>query len=140
MANHSARRSVMQAGRKVVDIGVATPQVMAHRLTRMAFAGPLLSERDRNEFMGMMLEKQQAFGQAWWAACNAAVCSPCANAWAVWHTVMSGQLATQPAAWWKLTEHAWHPAAQIWNAALTPIHSKATSNAKRLSRTRIVQA
>ena len=35
---------------KSMELGMAVPVVMAHRLTRMAVAGPTPSVRDRKEF------------------------------------------------------------------------------------------
>jgi len=43
---------------KLAELGVAAPQVVSHRLTRMALAGPALNARDRKEFTGMVVEKQ----------------------------------------------------------------------------------
>ncbi|MEO7852481.1 MAG: hypothetical protein ABIR94_09560 [Rubrivivax sp.] len=48
-----------------MELSVAVPQVVAHRMVRMAMAGPVLSARDRKEFAGMVAEKQQAFAQSW---------------------------------------------------------------------------
>ena len=45
---------------QLVDLGIAAPQVVAHRLARMAAAGTTPSARDRREFTGMVLEKQTA--------------------------------------------------------------------------------
>jgi len=42
---------------KLAGLGFAAPQVIAHRLTRMALAGPTMSARDRKEFTGMVVEK-----------------------------------------------------------------------------------
>ena len=50
---------------KLAELGFAAPQVIAHRLARMALAGPTLSARDRKEFTGMAMEKQAAVEQAW---------------------------------------------------------------------------
>src|SRR4051812_4151216 len=50
---------------KLAELGVAAPQVIAHRLTRMMWAGPAISPRDRKEFTGMVVEKQAAVAQAW---------------------------------------------------------------------------
>ena len=55
------------AVRKAADIAVAAPQVIAHRVTRMALAGPLPDARDRKEFTGMVQEKQLAFAQSFLA-------------------------------------------------------------------------
>ena len=135
MTRNTAGRSALQAGRKAMDIGVATPQVVAHRLTRMACAGPHLSARDQKEFMNMVLEKQLAFSQSWWAACNAASHSPWSSIWSSWNQALTGGMLATPWHWWNLTEQTMSPAHDIWNAALTPIHQKATSNARRLART-----
>ena len=50
---------------KSMELAIAVPQVVAHRVTRLALAGPKPSERDRNEFQMMVIEKQAAFVQAW---------------------------------------------------------------------------
>ena len=42
------------------QLAVAVPQVVAHRVTRMAIAGPKLSQRDRKEFALMVAEKESA--------------------------------------------------------------------------------
>src|SRR5438128_1971363 len=64
----------LRAGRGLIDLvpvdselAFAVPQVVAHRLTRMALAGPVLSARDRREFHGMGQEKVHAFWQSWFA-------------------------------------------------------------------------
>ena len=50
---------------KSMELALAVPQVFAHRVTRMALAGPKLSDRDRKEFQIMVTEKQAVFAQAW---------------------------------------------------------------------------
>ncbi|MBZ8140733.1 hypothetical protein CLD22_12580 [Rubrivivax gelatinosus] len=115
------------------ELAFAVPQVVAHRLARMAFAGPSLSARDRREFSGMVSEKGTAFAGAWmgmgwqmlrvqqqmglamWRAC-----------WAPW-LGRDGGLARQ-----------WLAAApSVMAAGLAPVHRKAVANAKRLGRTRL---
>ena len=59
------RRNAKSSAAKVVDISLAAPQVVAHRVARMVQSGPVLSERDRKEFTGMVQEKQLAFSQSW---------------------------------------------------------------------------
>ena len=41
------------------------PQVVAHRVMRMAIAGPSVSERDRKEFQRMSAEKMTAIIDSW---------------------------------------------------------------------------
>jgi hypothetical protein len=62
-----SRRRSTNLARQATELAVAVPQVMAHRLTRMALAGPVLSARDRREFHGMAQEKMHAFWQSWFA-------------------------------------------------------------------------
>src|SRR5450755_2703145 len=50
---------------KSMELALSVPQVVAHRVTRMAVAGPKLSDRDRKEFQMMVNEKRAAFAQAW---------------------------------------------------------------------------
>src|ERR1700678_2954504 len=64
MATRRMRKSKSLAV-KSVELAVAVPQVVAHRVTRAALAGPTLSDRDRREFQTMINEKQSAFAQAW---------------------------------------------------------------------------
>src|SRR3954451_15627057 len=52
---------------QATELAFAVPQVVGHRLARMALAGPLPSARDRREFHGMAQEKVHAFWQSWFA-------------------------------------------------------------------------
>jgi hypothetical protein len=61
------KRKTKSLTTKAVELAVATPQVVAHRVTRMAVAGATLSERDRKEFNLMVAEKKTAFAEAWQA-------------------------------------------------------------------------
>jgi len=49
---------------KSAQLALAVPQVIAHRLMRMASSGKL-SSRDRREFDRMITEKAEAVGEAW---------------------------------------------------------------------------
>ena len=136
----ASRRATTQAQQKTLNLSIAAPQVVAHRLTRMALAGPVPSAQDQKEFTGMVLEKQLAFAQSWWGAWNAALQGPWSMAWSTWQTALSGgMLGSSPWAMWKLAERSSAPVAQVVNAALTPIERKASSNARRLARTPLVR-
>ena len=127
------RGSAASLSRNTAELALATPQVMAHRLTRLALAGNPWSERDRKEFTLMGMEKAGAFAQSW-------------NAMA-WASLVSSQtLALQ---WWAACFAPWLGSRQAgqfarqWQNAglgvlgkgLAPIHAKATSNARRLAGT-----
>lgn len=120
MTSHRPPRHALSNATKLSQMAVATPQVMAHRLTRMALAGPLPSTRDQSEFMGMFIEKQVAFTQAWVAATT--------QVWQLqqqwWMALLKGQHFSLSSAL-----HA------VSAKAIAPLHRKAVSNAKRLSRT-----
>ena len=64
MANRKSSKAASVA-RQATDLAIAAPQVVAHRLTRMALAGANPSARDRREFTRMVSEKQTAFHQSW---------------------------------------------------------------------------
>jgi hypothetical protein len=64
---YRSTRKAKSVATKTVELAVAVPQVVAHRVTRMAISGPTLSERDRKEFQLMVAEKKTAFGEAWQA-------------------------------------------------------------------------
>jgi len=117
---------------KTAQLALAAPQVVAHRMARMATAGAQPSPRDRREFHRMGAEKAAAFTESWQAMALHAVQVQQALA-ASWL-----QAAWSPSAFARLPATA---TAQLQNAALgvlskglAPVHRKATANAKRLSR------
>ena len=135
MSNSASRRTTSMAV-KASEMAVAVPQVMAHRLTRMALAGPNPSARDRKEFSGMVSEKNLAFTQAWQAMAMQAMQAYQAMAMA-WFTAF-----WTPSSWGQPASHKM--AAQMRNASLgilgkglAPVHRKAVSNARRLNRTKL---
>lgn len=121
---------------KCMELALSVPQVFAHRVTRMALAGPKLSDRDRKEFQIMVNEKHEAFAQAW---SDMAVHALRANQA---YTASMLRLFFTPFSYKKLSAAA--AAAQVQNAAigvfgkgLAPVHRRAVSNAKRLAKTRL---
>jgi hypothetical protein len=121
---------------KSMELALAVPQVFAHRVTRMALAGPKLSDRDRKEFQIMVTEKQAVFAQAW---TDMAV-----------HAFLAHQAFTVSMLRFFLTPFSYQKpsaalaATQVQNAAIgvlgkgfAPIHRKAVSNARRLAKTRL---
>lgn len=113
--HHSRSRLALQAA----EVAFAAPQVVAHRLARMALAGPMPNARDRREFHGMAQEKVHAFWQSWFAM-----------GWAMTQAMQQAWLAMlQGARVPMLDAHA------ILGKGLAPVHRKATANARRLART-----
>jgi hypothetical protein len=121
---------------KAAELAFAVPQVVAHRVTRMAIAGPSLSERDRKEFKRMGAEKTAAFSESWNAMTMQAFRANQALAASFLRSFWSPSRSGMPS--------ASAVAAQLHGAALgvlgkgmSPVHRKAVANARRLARTRI---
>lgn len=133
---HRTTRKTRSIVTKATEIAVAVPQVVAHRVTRMAMAGPTLSERDRKEFDLMIAEKKTAFAQAWQAMATQSVRANQTLAASFFRSIWS------PTGWGKPSVGG--VAAQVHLAALgildkgmAPVHRKAVANAKRLARTKL---
>ena len=118
------------------ELALAVPQVVAHRLARMANAGAKPSPRDRREFARMFSEKHDAFGESWQAM-----------GWQALHSQQSFAAALAQAALTPLSprrkpgSHAFALQLQMQQAALAvlgkglaPVHRRAVANAKRLGR------
>jgi hypothetical protein len=130
------RRKLKSLSVKSMELALSAPQVFAHRVTRMALAGPKLSARDRKEFQIMVNEKHAAFAQAW---SDMAVHAFRAN-----QAFTASMLRCFFAPLSRKTPSATSTAAQVQNAAfgvlgkgLAPIHRKAVSNARRLAKTKL---
>lgn len=123
----------LSVAQKSTELVIAAPQVVAHRLTRMAIAGPALSRRDQEEFSGMITEKGTAFSQSWTAmmlesmhasqAIGLALFKAFLNPWGEkWVTLaLFGQMQKA--------------ALSVVEKGIDPVHSKAVANARRLSGT-----
>lgn len=141
MPQRPRRRSASAV--KLAELALAVPQVVGHRVARMAAAGPWPGARDRREFHAMGAEKISAFNESWLAMAM--------QAWrAQW------ALATSMASWWWLPARGgwsasrgprpglmpWPQGWQRWSAdsarvldhGLAPVHRRAMANAKRLGR------
>ena len=126
------RRRLHSLAVESMKLGLAAPQVMAHRLTRMALAGGSPSARDRAEFQRMGIEKILAANEAW-------------NAMAMQALVENQKLAVS------FVQSVWFPwlrrpsaSTQLRNAALgvlgkgmAPVRRRAVANARRLRRTKL---
>jgi hypothetical protein len=131
------RRPPASLSAKTAELALAVPQVVAHRLLRMAHAGPHLSARDRKEFARMIAEKNSAFGESWNAMALQALQSQRAFAAAL-------ALAATPTRSTRASPAAHALATQLQRATLAvigkglaPVHRRAVANAKRLARTRL---
>ncbi len=130
------RRSPASLAVKAAQLSAAVPQVVAHRVTRMALAGATLSPRDQKEFALMVAEKQAAFTEAF--------TDMALEAMRAHHSITTSWLkSVGPGAvvgWQAPTAIG----VQIQDAmvgvlekGMAPIHRKAVANAKRLARTKL---
>jgi hypothetical protein len=121
---------------KSAELAMAVPQVVAHRLMRMALAGPKLSKRDRKEFQLMVNEKHAAFAQAWRAMAQEAFRTNQAMAASLVTAFCNPFSRKKPSAA-KVAAKVQNAAAGVWGKGLGPVHRKAASNARRLAKTRL---
>jgi hypothetical protein len=118
---------------QAMELGFAVPQVVAHRMMRMAIAGSRPSADDWNEFWLMGAEKLVAYSES----CNAMLLELLrANA--------AFALSFGPAWWLRLPfsahsarartrRHVERTALAALAKGIAPIHRRAVANARRLS-------
>jgi len=131
------RRNASALATQAMELGFAAPQVVAHRLMRMAAAGPRPSSDDWNELWLMGAEKIVAYGES----CNAMLLELLRANWAF-------ALSFGPAWWFGLPlsartsrartrRHFERTALAALAKGVAPIHRRAVANARRLSSPRL---
>ena len=129
------RRKAKSVVARSTELALAVPQVVAHRVARMATAGPTLSARDLKEFNRMVAEKPVAFAQAWQAMATHSVLASQAIvlsfARSFWSAPRRGRIT--PA---KVAAQLQNAALGVLGKGLAPVHRKATANARRLGRSK----
>lgn len=108
------------ASSELLALGTVVPQVVAQRMQRMAMAGPKPSARDRREFNRMVVEKQVAFAESWFAMWTEALHAQQRMAWS-WLGIGSPMGALD----------AWE---RVAARGIAPVRRKAVANARRLGR------
>src|SRR5215471_13574882 len=116
-------RSSARLATQAFELSMAAPQVIVHRITRLAFAGLSPSARDRREFHRMGAEKVAAFYESW-------------NAMYLALLRANLNLALSPFQFWWSSGRGWRTSMGVLDAGLAPIHRRATANARRLRRRR----
>jgi hypothetical protein len=119
---------------QATELAFAVPQVVAHRLGRMAVAGANPSSRDRREFTRMGSEKSAAFFESWMAMA--------ATAWRMqldfwiscWGLGFSPWLGRSGKRRMNSVADAQRAGTAILASGLAPVHRRAVANAKRLGR------
>ncbi|MFY9478896.1 MAG: polyhydroxyalkanoate granule-associated phasin [Aquabacterium sp.] len=137
----SSTRKARSLATQTAELALATPQVMAHRLTRMALAGATPSARDRKEFHLMGAEKVAAFQESWMAMAMQAWRAQMQMQTQLWTSAMQAMWMpwSRPASFGGGSALAqWQKATLgILGQGMAPVHRRAVGNAKRLGRTRL---
>lgn len=113
------------------EVAYAAPQVIAHRLTRMALAGANPSARDQREFYRMGTEKVEAFYESWNAMLLQTLEINQRLLFSFWFPWAAPASSNSP------VEQLEQAATQILTSGIKPVHKRAVSNAKRLNKTRL---
>lgn len=114
-----------------VELALAAPQVVMHRLTRLASAGRSPSTSDRREFARMGSEKVWAFhqsGAAFWTQVLRLQLQWSQSLLAMGLALMFGARPRGPSS--RAVRDA---AARLASAGLAPLHVTAVANARRLN-------
>lgn len=137
--NANSRRKAARLSAQTSQMMLAAPQVVAHRLRRMAVAGSRPSASDQREFHRMGAEKLAAFGEAWQAMTlqmlksHQQIAASMMRSWWPGGAVRGGPKAaplTQAAAAWQ------QAALDVLGQGIRPVHRRAVANARRLGRKR----
>ena len=129
-------RAKSSLAQQAAELAVAVPQVVAHRVTRMALAGPHPSPRDRKEFARMVAEKNEAFAEAW----REMMLHGARARQALGATLVASFLAAargrrpSPA---RSVAQLQQATLGVLGKGLAPVHRKAVANARRLARTKL---
>ena len=126
MPSRAQRKLAQQA----LGLSMAVPQVIAHRVGRMAQAGPNPSARDRKEFKQMGAEKTAAFYESWAAMGLAAMKAQQQMAASMWRAAAMAKPGSLLPTGNTLARHA----LAVMSQGMAPVHRRAVGNAKRLGR------
>lgn len=129
MPTHRRRSSGSIAARSA-ELAMAIPQVVAHRMMRMALAGSSPSAGDQREFNTMISEKQAAFSQAWLAMASEAFRANQSIAASVVGSFLFSSSSIKSTA--SISRKVQGAANSIVSKGLAPIHRTVVANAKRL--------
>jgi hypothetical protein len=120
---------------------LAAPQVVAHRLFRMAAAGATPSRADQREFHLMSAEKIAAFSESWQAMAlhmckvNQDLALSLVRTWPFPAAFAPPGAFPKPLS--RAVAQLQGPALGILSKGIAPIHRHAVSNAKRLGRIKV---
>jgi hypothetical protein len=125
------RRRSKSLAAQTVALGIAAPQVIAHRMARMAAAGTSPSVTDRAEFHRMGIEKVAAANEAWAAMATQAVMENQKIALNLMQSLWFPWMRATPKSFARQLHRA---GTNILGEGIAPVRRRAVANAKRLRR------
>ena len=126
-------RTSESLGAQVAALAVAVPQVVAHRMIRMAVAGAKPTARDRREFQLMGAEKVAAFYESWYAMYVQALRIQLEVATPIVHSMWFPWAHKRP--FHAITGiGSARRALTVLGKGMAPVHRRAVANARRLGR------
>lgn len=127
------RRTSRSLAAQTFELGIAAPQVIAHRLARMATAGASPSARDSAEFHRMGIEKIVAANEAWTAMAAQAFLENQKLALGFMQSLWFPWMRPTPTVK-SVSRQLSRAAAGVLGKGVAPIRRRAVANAKRLGR------
>ncbi len=126
------RKPAQRLTQQMAELAFAAPQVVAHRMARMAMAGPVPNARDQREFSGMGREKLAAFNESW-AAMALQSARVQQTLWlAPWQALAAGRSAHPVAMATRQMQQLQNAGLSVLNQGMAPVRKRAVGNAKRL--------
>ena len=139
--NKKARRSALRIGMQTAELMFAAPQVVTHRMGRMRAAGAAPKARDQREFQRMGTEKMAAFGESWnqmaleMLKANQQMAQAWVSAWSL--PLRTTSITAARRSFIRAAAQMQSSALRVMSSGLTPVHRRATANAKRLGRVKV---
>ena len=127
------RRKLKSLAAQTFELGIAAPQVIAHRVARMASAGASPSVRDRAEFRRMGIEKMAAVNEAWAAMVTQAFLENQKFELTFMQSLWFPWMRPTPTVK-SVSRQLNRAAVDILGKGMAPVRRRAVANAKRLGR------
>lgn len=135
MAFRRSRSSGSVPG-QTIALAVAVPQVVAHRVVRMALAGSNPTARDRREFHLMGAEKVAAFYESWTAMYVQTLRIQLEAAASMLRYISFPWLHGRPPIWVSNMDVS-RKALTVLGKGMAPVRRRAVANASRLRRKKL---
>lgn len=126
-------RKLKSLAAQTFELGIAAPQVIAHRVARMASAGASPSARDRAEFRRMGIEKMAAVNEAWAAMVTQAFLENQKFALTFMQSLWFPWMRPTPTVK-SVSRQLNRAAVGILGKGMAPVRRRAVANANRLGR------